>query len=124
MRERASLRREGDPASHSEWRDPEAALAATAKLLKLATAAGKRVHVLHVSTAAEMQLLALHKDVASVEVTPQHLTLAAPDVYRRLGTKAQMNPPLRDMRASRCVVVGARPGRGRCAWLGSRAAYA
>ncbi|HEU0017449.1 MAG TPA: dihydroorotase [Methyloceanibacter sp.] len=96
LRERDSLRREGDPASHSEWRDPEAALAATAKLVRLATAAGKRVHVLHVSTAAEMQLLARHQDVASVEVTPQHLTLATPDVYRRLGTKAQMNPPLRD----------------------------
>ena len=96
LRERASLRREGDPASHSEWRDAETALAATAKLLRLASAAGKRVHVLHVSTAAEMQLLALHRDLASVEVTPQHLTLAAPEVYRRLGTKAQMNPPLRD----------------------------
>jgi len=96
LRERASLRRDGDPASHSEWRDPEAALAATAKLLRLATTAGKRVHVLHVSTAAETQLLALHKDVASVEVTPQHLTLAAPEIYRRIGTKAQMNPPLRD----------------------------
>src|SRR5262249_9794599 len=70
--------------------------AATAKLLRLATAAGKRVHVLHVSTAAEMQLLALHKDLASVEVTPQHLTLAAPEIYRRLGTRAPMNPPLRD----------------------------
>lgn len=96
LRERASLRREGEPASHSEWRDPEAALAATAKLLRLASAAGKRVHVLHVSTAAEMQLLALHKDLASTEVTPQHLTLAAPEVYQALGTKAQMNPPLRD----------------------------
>jgi dihydroorotase len=96
LRERAALRRQSDPASHSEWRDPEAALAATAKLLRLATAAGKRVHVLHVSTAAEVQLLALHKDVASVEVTPQHLSLSAPAIYRRLGTKAQMNPPLRD----------------------------
>jgi dihydroorotase len=96
LRERASLRRQGDPSSHSEWRDPEAALAGTAKLVRLATAAGKRVHVLHVSTAAEMQLLALHKEVASVEMTPQHLTLTAPEIYRRLGTKAQINPPLRD----------------------------
>jgi len=96
LRERASLRRQAVPESHSEWRDPEAALAATSKLLRLATAAGKRVHVLHVSTAAEMQLLALHKDVASVEVTPQHLSLAVPEVYRQLGTKAQMNPPLPD----------------------------
>jgi dihydroorotase len=96
LRERASLRREGEPESHSEWRDPEAALKATTKLVKLASAAGKRVHVLHVSSAAEMQLLARHKDVASVEVTPQHLTFAAPEIYRELGTRAQMNPPLRD----------------------------
>jgi dihydroorotase len=52
--------------------------------------------VLHVSTGAEMDLLALHKDVASVEVTPQHLTLAAPEAYAALGARAQMNPPLRD----------------------------
>jgi dihydroorotase len=96
LRERMPLQREGDPSSHSEWRDPEAALAATMRLLRLATAAGKRVHVLHVSTGEEMALLALHKDVASVEVTPQHLTLATPDAYEDLGTLAQMNPPLRD----------------------------
>ncbi|MGZ5863326.1 MAG: dihydroorotase [Methyloceanibacter sp.] len=95
LRARASLRREGDPASHSEWRDAEAALAATERLLRCATEAGKRVHVLHVSTAAEIELLALHKDVASVEVTPQHLTLIAEEAYAKLGTKAQMNPPLR-----------------------------
>jgi dihydroorotase len=91
-----SLQREGDPSSHTEWRDPIAALASTERLLRLATEAGKRIHILHVSTAAEMGLLALHKDVASVEVTPQHLTLATPDAYDRLGTRAQMNPPLRD----------------------------
>ena len=87
---------QGDPSSHSEWRDPQAALAATERLLRLAAEAGKRVHVLHVSTAEEMALLALHKDIASVEVTPQHLTLATPEAYEALGTKAQMNPPLRD----------------------------
>jgi len=95
LKARAELRRAGDVASHSAWRDDEAALAATERLLRLATAAGKRVHVLHVSTAAEMRLLALHKDVASVEVTPQHLTLTADEAYAALGTKAQMNPPLR-----------------------------
>jgi dihydroorotase len=96
LRERAKFQREGDPSSHSEWRDPQAALASTERLLRLATQAGKRVHVLHVSTGEEMALLALHKDVASVEVTPQHLTLATPDAYEVLGTKAQMNPPLRE----------------------------
>ena len=64
--------------------------------MRLARAAGKRIHVLHVSTGDEMELLSLHKDVARVEVTPQHLTLATPDAYERLGTRAQMNPPLRD----------------------------
>lgn len=96
LKARMSFQREGDAASHSEWRDAEAAFAATERLLRLASRAGKRVHVLHVSTAEEMALLALHKDIASVEVTPQHLTLAAPDAYEALGTRAQMNPPLRD----------------------------
>ena len=96
LKERVGVQREGDPSSHSEWRDPIAALASTERLLRLATEAGKRIHILHVSTGAEMELLSLHKDVASVEVTPQHLTLATPEAYERLGTRAQMNPPLRD----------------------------
>jgi dihydroorotase len=56
------------------------------------------VHVLHVSTAEEVAFLAQHKDWASVEVTPHHLTLVAPDCYERLGAYAQMNPPVRDAR--------------------------
>ncbi len=96
--ERKKLRVEGDPASHPVWRDETAALMATTRLVKIARETGKRVHVLHVSTAEEMQFLADHKDVASVEVTPQHLTLAAPECYARLGARAQMNPPLRDAR--------------------------
>ena len=43
-----------------------------------------------------MALLSHNKDVATVEVTPQHLTLVAPEAYERLGTKAQQNPPIRD----------------------------
>jgi dihydroorotase len=96
LKQRLSLQREGDPSSHSEWRDAEAALAASERLVRLASAAGKRVHVLHVSTKEEMALLARHKDVASVEVTPQHLTLEANDAYEALATRAQMNPPLRN----------------------------
>ena len=96
LKSRVGVQREGDPSSHTEWRDPIAAFASTERLLRLATEAGKRIHILHVSTGAEMELLSLHKDVASVEVTPQHLTLATPEAYDRLGTRAQMNPPLRD----------------------------
>jgi len=96
LQERAGVKRAGDVSSHSEWRDAEAALASTEMLLRLARQAGKRIHILHVSTAAEMQLLALNKDIATVEVTPQHLTLIAREAYASIGSRAQMNPPLRD----------------------------
>ncbi len=98
LKARMGLRRPGDPSSHSEWRDPEAALIATTRLVGLAERYKKCVHVLHVSTAEEMAFLAAHKGWASVEVTPHHLTLVAPDCYRELGTYAQMNPPVRDDR--------------------------
>jgi dihydroorotase len=110
LKARLSHRREGDPSSHSEWRDPQAALMATTRLLRMASAAGKRVHVLHVSTAEEMELLARHKDIASVEVTPQHLTLAATEAYKALGTLAQMNPPLRDRAHQERLWWGLREG--------------
>ena len=48
LNDRMSLQREGDPSSHTEWRDPIAALASTERLLRLATEAGKRIHILHV----------------------------------------------------------------------------
>jgi dihydroorotase len=86
---------EGDPASHPVVRDAKAALLATQRLIRLARKAGKRVHVLHVSTAEEMEFLQAHKDIATIEVTPQHLTLRAPDCYAQMKGRAQMNPPIR-----------------------------
>jgi len=83
---------------HPEWRDVETALLSTRRVLALARETGRQVHVLHVTTAEEMEVLAKHRDIATVEVTPQHLTLAAPDCYDRLGTLAQMNPPIREAR--------------------------
>lgn len=87
-----------DPGRHVEWRDVETAVVATRRLLALAEAARRRVHVLHVSTAEEIAVLAQHRDLATVEVTPQHLTLQAPDCYAELDSFAQMNPPIRDAR--------------------------
>jgi dihydroorotase len=97
LRLRKDLRVLGDPSSHPVWRDEIAAIESTERLVRLAHEAGARVHVLHVSTAEEMVFLAGHKDVASVEVTPHHLTFTADD-YARLGTRLQMNPPVRDAR--------------------------
>jgi len=96
MNARKELAVEGDARSHPVCRDAQSAILATTRLLKLAREAGRRIHVLHVTTADEMKILAGHKDIATVETTPQHLTLEAPDCYERLGTFAQMNPPIRD----------------------------
>ncbi|WP_447727945.1 dihydroorotase [Sphingomonas koreensis] len=95
MNDREGERVAGDPSSHPVWRDDESAILATRRILKLAREAKRRIHVLHVTTPAELELLAQHKDIATCEVTPQHLTLAAEDAYPRLGTYAQMNPPIR-----------------------------
>ena len=70
----------------------------TQRLSRVARAAGRPVHVLHVTTADEMAFLKTVKDIATVETLPQHLTLSAPECYERLGTLAQMNPPIRDKR--------------------------
>jgi dihydroorotase len=94
LNERKPLRVAGDPSSHPVWRDEIAALRSTERLIRLAREARAQVHVLHISTAKEMDFLANAKDVASCEATPHHLTLGAED-YSRLGTKMQMNPPVR-----------------------------
>ncbi len=85
LNERKNLRVENDPRSHPIWRDEIAALMATQRLVKLARESGKRIHVLHISTKQEIEYLCDHKDVASCEATPHHLTLAGPEVYERLG---------------------------------------
>lgn len=96
MNERAAEHRiNGDPASHPVWRDDESAMLATRRILRLAREAKRRIHVLHISTPAELELLAQHKDIATCEVTPQHLTLAGEEAYAKIGTYAQMNPPIR-----------------------------
>lgn len=97
LRERLNERVEGDPSSHPVWRDEIAALRCTERLVAVARRARARIHVLHISTAEEIDFLALHKDVATCEATPHHLTLSADD-YATLGTLIQMNPPVRAAR--------------------------
>jgi dihydroorotase len=93
---RKHLAERGKPQTHPVWRDAEAARMSTERVLRLAKQAGRRLHVLHVTTGDEIPLLAAAKDFATAETTPQHLTLSAPECYERLGTYAQMNPPIRD----------------------------
>jgi dihydroorotase len=97
LRERLGERVEGDPSSHPVWRDEIAALRSTERLVRIAREARARIHVLHISTAEEIAFLEAHKNVATCEATPHHLTLTDDD-YARLGTLLQMNPPVRDKR--------------------------
>jgi dihydroorotase len=94
---RKGLRAAGEPASHPVWRDEEAALLSTQRLVRIAREQRAAIHILHISTAEEINFLADHKDIASLEATPQHLTFSAED-YARLGTRLQMNPPVRAAR--------------------------
>jgi dihydroorotase len=96
LRERKELRVDGDPSSHPVWRSVEVATRCTERLIRIAEEHQAKIHVLHISTADEMSLLRDHKKLVSCEVTPHHLTLAAPDCYQRLGNLVQMNPPVRD----------------------------
>ena len=97
LNERMNLRVENDPSSHPVWRDEIAALKCTERLVAIARKTRARIHVLHISTAEEIEFLRQNKDVATCEATPHHLTLSADD-YAMLGTLIQMNPPVRDKR--------------------------
>jgi dihydroorotase len=87
--------KEGDVHSHPEWRNTECAISSTRRVVKIAERYNKKIHVLHVTTKEEVDFLAMHKKNVTFEITPQHLTLYAPDCYDKLGTLAQMNPPIR-----------------------------
>ena len=87
--------KKGDVHSHAEWRNVEVAMSSTRRVVKIAERYNKKIHVLHVTTREEVDFLAMHKKNVTFETTPQHLTMYAPDCYEKLGTYAQMNPPLR-----------------------------
>jgi len=86
-----------DPAIHSVIQDNQAALNATQLALKLSKKYQRRLHILHLSTAEEAELLRHDKPAwVTAEVTPQHLLLNTGD-YEKLGSLIQMNPPIRNV---------------------------
>lgn len=106
-----------DVALHSEIRDAEAARLATELAVELSEKYGRRLHVLHMSTKDEVYLLRAHRKGAgrvTAETTPQHLLLNAPEIYARLGTRAQMNPPLRTKDHSEVLWSGLHDGTIDC----------
>ena len=90
------LIKDGDVHSHPIWRSEECAISSTRRIVRIAERYKKKAHILHVTTKQEIDFLSQHKGDITFEITPQHLTIYAPNCYDELGTYAQMNPPLRD----------------------------
>ena len=86
----------GDVKTHPIWRNEVCAIASTRRIVNIAKRYKKKAHILHVTTKDEVDFLSQHKGEISFEITPQHLTLSSPDCYEKLGTYAQMNPPIRE----------------------------
>ena len=93
---RKKMIKEGDVLTHPLWRNEECAISSTRRIVRIAERYKKKAHILHVTTKQEIDFLSQHKGNITFEITPQHLTIFAPDCYEKLGTYAQMNPPLRD----------------------------
>lgn len=99
LQARKALFAKGDPhARHAEWRDEETAFLGTRRLMAIARKTHRPAHILHVSTAEELDYLKDYRDIATVEVLVNHLTQVAPDAYDQLGAYAVMNPPIRGRR--------------------------
>ena len=88
--------KKGDVRSHPIWRNEECAISSTRKVVKIAERNNKKIHILHVTTKEEVEFLSRYKGNVTFEITPQHLTLSSPECYEKLGTLAQMNPPIRE----------------------------
>ena len=90
-----NLFKEGDVSSHPVWRNEECALESTKRVVRIAQKYKKKIHILHISTKQEIDFFSENRDGVTFEITPQHLTLFAPDCYEKLKTFSQMNPPIR-----------------------------
>ena len=95
LEQNKKLIKKGDVQSHPVWRSEECAISSTRRIVRIAERYNKKAHILHVTTKQEVDFLSQHKGNITFEITPQHLTIYAPDCYEKLGTYAQMNPPLR-----------------------------
>ena len=93
---RKKLIEDGNVSSHPVWRNEEVAMSSTRRIVKIAKRFNKKAHILHITTKEEVDFLSQNKGLITFEITPQHLTIYSPDCYNKLGTYAQMNPPIRD----------------------------
>ena len=96
LKKNKKLIEKGNVHTHAVWRSAECAISSTRRIVKIAERYNKKAHILHITTKEEIDFLSQHKGNITFEITPQHLTIFAPDCYDKLGNYAQMNPPLRE----------------------------
>ncbi|MFC3126864.1 dihydroorotase [Pseudoroseomonas globiformis] len=114
LQERKPLYAAGGPHRlHAEWRDVECALLGTRRLMALARETDRPAHILHVSTAEELDYLRDYRDIATVELLVNHLS-QTDEAYERLGGYAVMNPPIRDARHMAAAWAAVADGRVDC----------
>ncbi len=97
-----------DVATHSKVRDHEAALIATTRAIDLAERHQHRFHVLHVSTAGEVELIRAAKKkhrFVTAEACPHHLFFSIDD-YDRLGSLVKMNPSVKTKEDNAALFAG------------------
>ena len=94
--DRKNIIEEGNVKSHYKWRSVDCAMSSTKKLIDYSNKYKKHIHILHITTKDEVDYFREQKPkFTTLETTPQHLTLSAPDDYDKLNTFAQINPPIR-----------------------------
>ena len=81
-------------ADHSRIRNANVAEIATKRVIELAKRFEHQTHILHISSANEVDLLAKKPDFITAEVCPHHLLFSTED-YSRLGSRVQMNPSIK-----------------------------
>ncbi len=112
LQARRPMFRTGDAyARHMDWRDEECAFLGTRRIVALAHRTGRPAHIVHVSTAEELEFLRDHRSVATAEVLVNHLTQIGPECYEQLGGYAVMNPPIRTRRHYEAAWAAVRDGR-------------
>ena len=100
-----------DVCLHSHIRSEEACLASTRKALELAVRYGTRLHIAHVSTKAELDLIPVDGfHTVTAEATVGHLLFSQAD-YERLGSRIKVNPSIKSITDREALRQGLTDGR-------------
>ena len=86
----------GNVESHPNWHDEQVSIEATRRILAIARGAGQPIHLMHVSGAKELGMIAAYKELTTVSLSPHHLFLSGPECYQHFREYAQLDPPVRN----------------------------